>query len=109
MPAQNSDQAPGLSPRKGVSSFLKALLSTAIPIVALNVISIPVVKPSSEEDRLFLLAGLGTSLWIVAMLTCLGFAIARKRQIALGILAGAAIGALGVGVTCFAPGLTPRL
>ncbi len=78
-----------------MSDFRKALLWTAIPIIVLSVVSMTRIF-----FGLFWFAPLG--LLVLAILACIGFAIAHKRQIATGILAGIGIGIVGLGLTCFA-------
>ncbi len=80
-----------------MSPFVKALVFTSVPIVAVSVISaLPVVET----------IGL---LWFLAVIVAIGFLIAAavnfargNRQIAAGILAGVGIGAVALGLTCFA-------
>jgi hypothetical protein len=91
-------------PRKGMSDFRKALLWTAIPILVLSVGGAGTAVATGGG---FAPGGaLGGILWVVAILVSIGFAVARRRQIALGILAGAAIGLVGLGLTCFTAPLT---
>ena len=86
-----------------MSDFRKALLWTAIPILVLSAIGAPgALAPSSAWVGFGVFGGVAAGLWGLAILACIGFAIARKRQIALGILAGVGIGLVGVGLTCFA-------
>ena len=90
------------APTKRASDFRKALLWTAIPVVALDLIGAGVMwgqRMNSVLGGWFVTAGLGV--WILAILACIGFAIARKRQIALGILAGVGIGLAGQMLSCF--------
>ena len=79
--------------------FRKALLWTAIPLVIVGISSAGAVMAGVQVG---LLGGVTTALWFLAILACIGFAIAHKRQIATGILAGAGIGLVGLGLTCFA-------
>lgn len=90
-----------------MNNFLKALLITAIPIVALSIISVAGtlvirsrVGPGSGVSPT--IWGIGGLLWIVAIPAAIGFAIAREKQIAAGILAGIGIGFFALGATCFA-------
>jgi hypothetical protein len=78
-----------------MSDFLKATVFTGIPFVALFVIIAAMVGRGAE---FVWMASLG--LCILALLTSAGFAIADKRRIALGILAGTAIGVVGLVISC---------
>jgi ABC-type transport system involved in cytochrome bd biosynthesis fused ATPase/permease subunit len=68
-----------------MSDFLKGLLATAIPIVALNVTYIFLCVPAI----------------VVAIVAAIVFAARGRRSIANGILAGVGIGVLFLGATCF--------
>jgi uncharacterized RDD family membrane protein YckC len=87
------------TPKKRMSDFLIALLATAIPLLVLSVIDVGMVIAGGPSGF-----GIGvvSMMWVLAILASIGFAIGRRRQIALGILAGAAIGAVGLGLSCFA-------
>lgn len=96
---EQEKQAPP-APKGGMSDFRKALLWTAIPILVVSAIDAGAAMATKGAA---FSGGLGpTALWGLAILACIGFAIARKRQIALGILAGVGIGIVGLGATCFA-------
>jgi len=83
---QNRDEKAQPSPRNGMSDFRKALLWTAIPIL---VLSFGGAGATVATGGSFAPGGaFGGILWVLAILVCVGFAVARKRQIALGILAG---------------------
>jgi hypothetical protein len=82
------------APRK-ISGFLVALLSTAVPFVALFVIIAAMVGRGGE-----LVWMLSLGLCVVALLASAGFALADKRRAALGILAGVAIGMVGLVLSC---------
>ena len=73
-----------------MSDFFKALLATAIPIVALSLISI-VLRVSVIGPAI-----------AVAIVVAIIFAASGRRNIANGILAGIGIGFVVQGVTCFA-------
>lgn len=94
------------APEKGMNDFHKALLWTAIPILILSAISFG--GSIADPDTLVFGVGFGAfggvaaGLWGLAILVCIGFALARKRQTALGILAGIGIGIVGLGASCFA-------
>ncbi len=88
-----------------MSSFKKALIWTAIPIVVLSVISAAGRMPTGgglDWDPLLALWFVAAGLLGLVILAAIGFAVARKRQIAAGILAGIGIGSVSLGVTCFA-------
>jgi hypothetical protein len=89
-------------PRKGLSVLVKALLITAVPTVVLSVVGTGLAM-ATGRDAYSAIAGVGGLVWVAAVVACVAFAIARRGQIALGILAGLAIGAVGMGLTCFAP------
>ena len=83
-------------PKKGMTNFRKALLWTAIPIIVVCAID---GGSTIAKNGLFYGALVPTVLWGLAILVCIGFAIAKKRQIALGILAGIGIGLVGLVLT----------
>ena len=88
-----------------MSEFRIALLATAIPIIVLSAISVAGTMPAAgglDWDPLLALWFVAAGLLGLAILVAIGFAVARKRQIAAGILAGIGIGSVGLGVTCFA-------
>ncbi len=88
--------------RKGMSAFLKALLWTAVPILVVSAVSAIAAAAAVKGGGIGEPGmGVGGLLFGVAVLLSIGFAIARKRQIASGILAGAAIGLVGLMLTCF--------
>jgi hypothetical protein len=91
-------QQPQPAPRKRMGDFLIALLATAIPLLVLSIIDVGIAIAGGSSGFGI---GLVSMLWVLAILACVGFAIGRKRQIALGILTGAAIGAVGLGLSCF--------
>ena len=68
-----------------MSDFLKALLTTAIPIVVLNFTFIFLCVPAV----------------VAAIVVAIVFAARGRRSIANGILAGVGIGVLFLGATCF--------
>lgn len=96
-------------PKKGgMSDFRKAFIWTAVPLVALAVIDFALGWFNSFLWRsgvsvmfLFSLRGPLAILWLAALFTAIGFAIARKRQIAAGMFAGVGIGLVALGLTCF--------
>ncbi|OGO36956.1 MAG: hypothetical protein A2147_09770 [Chloroflexi bacterium RBG_16_57_8] len=80
---------------KKMSDFFKALLFAGIPFVTLFIIVLAMVGRGAEFVWM-----LGLALCVLALLTSGGFAIAEKRRIALGILAGTAIGFVGLVISC---------
>lgn len=87
------------APKRGMSDFVKAILWTAIPMLALS--AIVVAQKRSAFGFRVSVAFVSAIAFVLALLVCVGFAITRKRQISLGILAGAAIGIVGLGLACF--------
>jgi hypothetical protein len=78
-----------------MNSFLKGLLGTGVPFVALFVIIAAMVGRGGE-----LVWMLTLGLCIVALLVSAGFALADKRRVALGILAGTAVGIVSLVLSC---------
>ena len=81
-----------------MSTRNKAFLFTAVPILLISIVSL-----FSKEAELnkglgiaWLIAG-GT--WIIALLTALGLYLKKKKEIALGMLAGAAAGFASLVIT----------
>ncbi len=72
-------------------NLYKALIFTAIPIVLLSLVSLFSKQPDLNKGLgiAWLIAG---DIWLIALLTALGFYIKKSKEIALGILAGALIG-----------------
>ncbi len=81
-----------------MSDFRKAFMITAIPIVVLSLISTAGASMESIYNAWFIAGGL----WVIAILSAIGFTIAHKRQIASGIFAGIGIGIVALGATCIA-------
>ncbi|HEY94321.1 MAG TPA: hypothetical protein G4O15_05235 [Dehalococcoidia bacterium] len=81
-----------------MSTRNKAFLFTAIPILLISLISLF----SQESD---LNKGLGIAwliaggIWLIALLTALGLYIKKRKEIALGMLAGAAAGFASLVIT----------
>ena len=98
--ANQKNQIP--APKKRMSDFRKGLLWTAIPIIVCSVISSSGLGAQNHWVGFQVFSYLVSVLWVLAILTCIGFAVAHKRQVALGVLAGIGIGIVGLGVTCFA-------
>jgi hypothetical protein len=74
---------------------------TAIPIVILSLVSLGGRSTDFTEGLgvSWLVAG---SLWVIAVLTAIGFAIRRRKEISSGILVGVAIGFFSLVITCIA-------
>ncbi len=103
---QNSGEGTHHTLRRGMNDFRKALLLTATPVVFLGVI---LAMEMTRESKTGELTGVGVfikmvvlGMGVLATLACGGFAIARKRQMALGVLAGLGIGAAGIVLSSFA-------
>jgi sterol desaturase/sphingolipid hydroxylase (fatty acid hydroxylase superfamily) len=90
------------APRHGMSDFLKALLWTVVPIIVLSAVASGGMMAGAAWGGFNAIGISAPVLWGVAILTAIGFMIARKRQIAAGIWAGVGISIIGLGVTCFA-------
>ena len=84
-----------------MSNFRKALIYTAIPIVILSLISLFGRSTDFTEGIgvTWLVAG---GLWVISVLTAIGFTIKKRKEIALGMLAGISIGLAFLVVTCIA-------
>ena len=82
----------------GRGNFRVAFAWTAIPIVALGIIS----TAGASADGFYSLWFYGAGLGVLALLVAIGFAIARKGRAASGILAGIGVGILALALTCFA-------
>ncbi len=94
-PKWDLERRPPPTARERVNAFLTAGISTAIPFVVLFILTTAMVGKGGE------LVWMGSlALCVVALLVGAGFAIADKRRIALGILAGVAVGLVGLVVSC---------
>ena len=84
-----------------MSDFRKSLVFTAIPILVISLISLGGRSTDYTEglSMAWLVAG---SLWVIAVLTAIGFALKRRGEIAKGMLAGIFIGLASLAVTCIA-------
>lgn len=72
-----------------MSSFRKAFLWMAIPIIVFTAIGMPgAMEPFTGWAGFGVSGGIAFGLWSLVILSCAGFAIARKKQIALGIFSG---------------------
>jgi hypothetical protein len=81
--------------RRGTRAFRGGLIFSALPFVAMVIVIYAMVGRGAE---LVWMATLG--LCVVGLLVSGIFALAEKRRIALGILAGIAIGLAGLVVSC---------
>ena len=81
-----------------MSNLHKACIFTAIPIVILSLVSLFSKQPDLNKGLgiAWLIAG---DIWLIALLTALGFYIKKSKEIARGILAGAAIGFASLALT----------
>ena len=76
-----------------MTTFQRAFASTAIPIIALSILS---------TGDLYFVWFLAAFIGVIALFTAIGFAIGGKRSTASGTLAGFGVGFLALTVTCFA-------
>jgi hypothetical protein len=75
--------------------FVTASIASAIPFIALLIIMAARVGKGGE------LVWVGTVLWwVITLIACAGFAIASKRWITLGLLAGAVLGLAVIIFSC---------
>ena len=81
-----------------MSDFLKALLTTAVPLVVVSVVS---MAGAAIEGFYYIwfAAALGV---LIAGALAIRFYFRGKRQKASGMLAGIAIGIASLGMSCFA-------
>ena len=91
------------------TAFKRAFAWTAIPIVALSIASTVGVAGGEALHGTGNVLLLGYFLWFAAAvvwlltpLAAISFAIARRRKVASGILAGFGVGVLALSLTCFA-------
>jgi hypothetical protein len=80
------------------SAFKKAFAWTAVPIVALSVLS----TVGSGVEGLYAFWYVAAGLWLLSVLVGIGFAIGRGGQTTSGIWAGVGLGVVALGLTCFA-------
>ena len=80
------------------NAFRNAFAWTAIPIIAVSVVS----TAGAAADGFYFLWFAGVGLGLLAPLVAIGFSIAHKGRAASGILAGFAVGILALALTCFA-------
>jgi hypothetical protein len=97
----NSEQAKETpAPKAGMSDFRKAMIWTAIPLAVLGIVAVVGMVPVPG----YTWGGFAAwALFGLAILAFIGFGIAEKIQIALGILAGLGI---GIGIIIVAFGIT---
>jgi hypothetical protein len=82
----------------GLTPFQRAMLWTAAPLVALNLISVG----GAWEESLYWVWAIALLAWLVTAVVGIGFSIAGKRETAAGVWAGFAIGLVALFVSCFA-------
>ena len=99
----NQEKQTPPAPKGGMSHFRIALMLTAIPIIVLSAIGAGGIISNPASVAWGVVFSVAGWLWGLAILVCIGFAIAGKRKIALGILVGIGTGMfVGLGATCFA-------
>ncbi|UCD09095.1 MAG: hypothetical protein JSU79_00150 [Dehalococcoidales bacterium] len=81
-----------------MNTRVKVSLSTAIPIVLVSIVSLFSKEPDLNKGLgiAWLVAG---SIWILALITALGLYIKNRKEIALGMIAGAALGFASLVIT----------
>ena len=81
-----------------MTNSIKALLFTAVPIVILSLVSLFSKQPDLNKGLgiFWLIAG---DIWLIALVTSLGFHLKKRKEIALGIIAGASIGFASLALT----------
>jgi len=101
---QNTEQKQiPVAPKRRMSGFRKALLSTAIPIAVLSLIGMTGMAGGLGGGILLGFLWWGGALYFVgALVALIVYAIIHERQVAAGILAGLGIGIVSLGATCFA-------
>ena len=97
VPGAEEEEVLERAERRG-RSFRLAFAWTAIPIVALGIVS----TAGASSDGFYTLWFAGLGVWFIAILVAVGFALASKGQVAAGMLAGIAVGMLALAVSCFA-------
>lgn len=81
-----------------MNKYGKALLFTAIPIVILSLISL-FSKQSDINKGLGIFWLIAGDIWLIAILTGIGFRFKKRKEIASGILVGAGIGFASLALT----------
>ena len=94
MTVDQNKNAPPIS-RANKRSFFTAFISTGIPFVVLFIITVSMARNSGALAWLAMLA-----VCVLALVASAVFALAEKRRVALGILAGTAIGVVGLVASC---------
>ena len=81
-----------------MSTRNKSFLYTAIPILLISLISLFSKQPELNKGLgiAWLIAG---GIWLIALFTALGLYIKKRKEIALGMLAGAAAGFASLVIT----------
>ena len=89
-----------------MSDFRKALLWTAVPMVALSLISLAGVATNPKDEGAIFGFGLmwlvAALWWLLASMAAIGYRIASEKQKMAGVLAGLGIGIVALSGTCFA-------
>ena len=93
---------PQPAPKRKMSAFLIATLATGIPLVIMGIISAGMTMAGNTSESGEFSLAIGSMLLVLVIPAIIGFAVARKRQIALGMLTGLAIGLVGLMLSCFA-------
>ncbi len=97
---------PSATKKPGMSTFRKAMLWTGLPLVGLSLLQFGariVTRTFSGGIAIGFSGTFVALLWVLVLLTALGLLIAGRRQVGAGMLAGAGIGLVGMGLTCFGP------
>ncbi len=97
---------PSSTKKPGMSTFRKAMLWTGLPLVGLSLLVFGariVIRTFPGAVAIGFSGMLAALLWVLVLFTGLGLLIAGRRQVGAGMLAGAGIGLVGMGLTCFGP------
>ncbi len=102
--SRNRDTGTSRTPRERDGSFILALMVTIATAAALFAVGafVMYVGRYSDPSPLPWISSVGGILFGLSIPAAVGFAIARRPRAAAGILAGAAIGVAGAGLSCFA-------
>ena len=76
----------------------KAFLFTAIPIILISLIT-PFSKQPDLNKGLGIAWLIAGDIWLIALLTALSLYIKKRKELALGMLAGAAAGFASLAIT----------
>jgi len=80
-----------------MTAFQKAFVWTAIPLVALSLVS----TAGAWQEGLYFVWALALLAWLITLGAVIAFAIAGKRETSSGVLAGFGVGFLALFVSCF--------